>query len=80
MEQLWKIAFKAERLHVANEAMKILTHLYLAGRLNEQEKNIDLFGSFISSLTWTSHAKFTYDGKVPLRLNPKSSCSPYVGV
>ena len=47
MEQLWKIAFKAERLHVANEAMKILTHLYLAGRLNEQEKkHINLFGSF----------------------------------
>lgn len=71
MEQLWKIAFKAERLHVANEAMKILTHLYLAGRWNEQAKNMDLFGSFASSLTWTSHAKFTYLG-YPSGLNPKA--------
>lgn len=28
-EQLWNIALKAEKLHVANEAMSILNHLYL---------------------------------------------------
>jgi ubiquitin carboxyl-terminal hydrolase 34 len=28
--QLWNIALRAEKLHVANESMNILNHLYLA--------------------------------------------------
>ena len=50
-QQLWNIALKAERKHVANETINTLNHLYLTSKFFVDQIALDKKQSFLEKIS-----------------------------